>query len=255
MTGPLAKRNLSPAARALLLSLAALLLFAAQIALSQLGVGVAGLFSYRRVDPSGAFAWISVHHVAQGAAALAAMALISLLFKVDFKLGLGDRRAGMRIVLWFTVIMTAYHIAMGFLLNALSLFKPFAHPVNARNVLGALAFQLFLSGTSEELLFRALPITLLSMIAKSTFSLLRGRVRLPLVVVITALMFSLAHINWSGNPFRLHYDVLQLLFALAMGIVEGWAYVRTGSVVYPMMMHGISNGLVTGVAVILPAVF
>ena len=162
---------------------------------------------------------------------------------------------GIRIVLWFTVIVAAYQFAMWFLLDALSLFKPFAYPVNIRNVLGAMAFQLLLSGTSEELLFRAFPITLLSLFTAKTFRLFSGRVNMPLSVIIAAVTFSLAHINWTVDPFRLQYDILQLLYALAMGIIQGWAYVKTRSVVYPMIMHGISNVLVTGISIVMPVLF
>ena len=220
-----------------------------------MGIRAADLFSYQSIDPHGAFAWISVHHIVQGLAILAAMALIMVLYKADFRLGLGDKRLGIRIVLWFTVIVAAYQFAMWFLLDALSLFKPFAYPVNIRNVLGAMAFQLFLSGTSEELLFRAFPITLLSLFTAKTFRLFSGRVNMPLSVIIAAVTFSLAHVNWTVDPFRLQYDILQLLYALAMGIIQGWAYVKTRSVVYPMMMHGISNVLVTGISIVMPVLF
>jgi membrane protease YdiL (CAAX protease family) len=122
-------------------------------------------------------------------------------------------------------------------------------------VLGAMAFQLFLSGTSEELLFRAFPITLLSILVSKTFRLFNDRVSVPLSVIIAVVTFSLAHINWSLDPFRLQYDILQLLYALAMGIVQGWAYVITRSVLYPMVMHGISNVLVTGISIVMPVLF
>ncbi len=255
MLTPLVEKRLSPVVRTLLVIFAAVLLFAVQTALSLLGMRTADLFSYRSFDPNGAFAWISVHHIVQGAAALLLMGLLSLAFKLDFKLGLGDKRTGMRIVLWFTIIIAAYQFAMWFLLDALSLFEPFRYPVNVRNVLGVSLFQLFLSGTSEELLFRAFPVALLSLLSRKAFHLFRGRVCLPLSVVIAAVMFSLAHINWTVSPFQLHYDVLQLLYALAMGIIQGWAYVKTGSVVYPMMMHGISNVLVTVISIVMPVLF
>ncbi len=255
MIAPLTKKPLPIFLRALLILLAALLLFAVQIVFSQLGVRIADLFSFRRINPSNAFAWISVHHIVQGAAILIVMALISFLFRTDFHLGLGDKRLGMRIVLLFTAIIAVYQFALWFLLDALSLFKPFAYPVNTQNVLGAMSFQLFLSGTSEELLFRAFPITLLSMLTSKTFRLFKTQVSVPLSVVIAAVTFTLAHINWTVNPFRLQYDVLQLLYALAMGIIQGWAYVKTRSVVYPMMMHGISNVIVSVISIVMPILF
>ncbi len=255
MTAPLEKKTLAPILQAFLITLAALIIFAVQIVLSQMGVHAANLFSYHKIDPSGAFAWISIHHIVQGVAGFVVMAFLSLFFKVDFKLGLGDKHTGMRIVFWFTVIIAIYQFAMWFLLDALSLFIPFAYFVNTRNVLGYVSFQLFLSGPSEELLFRAFPVTLLSLLSAKTFRFFKGRVHLPLAVLIAAVMFSLAHINWTTSPFTLHYNILQLLYALAMGIIQGWAYVKTRSVVYPMMMHSISNVLVTGFSIIMPILF
>ena len=38
---------------------------------------------------------------------------------------------------------------------------PYEYELNIANVFGTLGFQLLLSGTSEEILFRALPITVL----------------------------------------------------------------------------------------------
>jgi len=77
-----------------------------------------------------------------------------------------------------------------------------------------------------------------------------------LAVLIAAVLFSLAHINWTLYPFLIrHMDVPQLLYALAMGILQGWVYVKTGSVVYSMMIHGISNALVVGYSIALPIMF
>lgn len=241
--------------KALLILLACVLMFAVQTALALLGARTASLFDYSAFDPNHAFAWISVHHVVQGAAALIVMALLSLLFKLSFHLGLGEKRMGMRIVLWFTVIIAVYQFAIWFVLNAFHLTKPFAYPVTFKNVLGVLSFQLLLSGTSEELLFRAFPVTLLMLAAPKSYRLFNNKVELPLSVILAAVLFSLGHVNWALNPFRLQYDILQLLYALAMGIIQGWAYVKTRSVVYPMMMHGISNVLVTVLSIVMPLLF
>lgn len=240
---------------ALFVLLAAIVLFAVQTVFALLGVRIANLFSYWSFDPDGAFAWISVHHIVQGALALVLMGILALAFRLDFKLGLGDKRAGMRIVLWYTVILAAFELVRWFGGNALSDPNLFDYPVNPRNVLGVLGFQLLLSGTSEELLFRALPVTLLLLLTQKTFRLFRRRVQLPLSVIIAGVIFAMAHFSWTTNPFQLHFDVEQLLFAFVLGTIQGWAYVKTGSIVYPMMMHGIYNTLNTGYSIVLPMLF
>jgi membrane protease YdiL (CAAX protease family) len=249
------RRILPPVLLAVLMILAAAAMFVLQTGIARIGIWAAGLFNYRAIDPDGAFLWISVHHIAQGLAALGLMLLLSRLFRLDFHLGMGKKRLGFAIVLWFTGLVFVYQFGMWFVLNALHLAKPFPYPVNARNLLGYFGFQLLLSGTSEELLFRALPITLLLMLSQGRISLFEGRVKLSLAVITAAVLFSIGHINWSTHPFRLSYDVSQLLYALLMGLVQGWAYEKAGSVVYPMMMHGISNVFVTAVSLVLPVFF
>lgn len=255
MITPLNNRRLAPYLRALRVVLMTALLFILQTALAQLSVRIADMFTYRSIDPSAAFAWISVHHIAQGLLALVLMAVLYLLFGLDFKLGLGDRRLGLRLMLIVTQVLIAYQLLAALILNLLRIYKAFPHAVNAWNVLGSLGFQLLLSGTSEELLFRAFPIVLLSLVTDRAFVLFRGRVVLPLSVLISSVIFSLAHINWSLSPFLIRQmDVMQLMYALAMGILQGWVYVKTKSVVYAMMIHGISNTLVVGYSIVLPMI-
>lgn len=256
MIAPLNSRKIAPPMQALLALLATLLLFTVQTVFAQLSIRIADMANYRAIDPLAAFAWISVHHVAQGLLTLLVMAALHLLFGLDFKLGLGDKRLGLRLVLIVTLGLMVYQLIIAVLFNALGVYKVFPYPINATNVLGTLGFQLLLSGTSEELLFRALPIVILSLATDKAFVLFRGKIVLPVAVLISAVLFSVAHINWSLHPFFIrHMDVPQLLYTLALGILQGWVYFKTGSVVYAMMIHGISNVLVVGYSIVLPMLF
>ncbi len=74
---------------------------------------------------------------------------------------------------------------------------------------------------TEELLFRGI--------------ILRGllsRTRPAFAVLVSALLFALVHLN----PW-------QFISALCLGLVLGWAYLRTGSVLLCILGHAISNGL------------
>lgn len=84
--------------------------------------------------------------------------------------------------------------------------------LDQRNVLGTLGFQLLLSGTSEEILYRALPITVLVL-----------------------------------SPFAADANISQLFYAFAIGSVQGMAYQESRSVLYPVLMHSVSNVLMVGV--------
>lgn len=121
------------------------------------------------------------------------------------------------------------------------LLRPYKYPMNIRNITGTLAFQLLLTGPSEEILFRALPITILAFFMRKDASK-----KVPIATTIAAALFSIAHINWYTGPFRIEYDIFQLGYAFAIGIVQGLALQKTGSIYYSMAIHSISNIISVG---------
>lgn len=142
----------------------------------------------------------------------------------------------------FTAVMAAYVLISFSIGYAMGTIAPYAYPLNAENLCGTLGFQLLLSGPSEELLFRALPVTLL---AGAMGKKERGR-GISAEVIIAALLFSIAHVNWSFYPAAVSFDWIQLVTALVLGLVYGVVYQRTRSILYPMLMHSISNVLMVG---------
>ncbi len=116
-------------------------------------------------------------------------------------------------------------------------------PLDKRNVIGTLGFQLFLSGPSEEILFRALPITVLVYILGQSITLKGG---ITLEAVLASILFSIAHINWSLFPLTVEANYFQLGYAFVLGIIQGVAYQKSRSILYPMLMHSTSNVLMVG---------
>jgi len=123
MIAPLNSKKVAPPVQALLALLTTMLLFALQTALAQLSIRIADMFNYRAIDPLGAYAWISVHHVAQGLLTFLVMAALYLLFGLDFKLGLGNKRLGMRLVLIVTAGLMVYQLLIAFLFIALGVYN------------------------------------------------------------------------------------------------------------------------------------
>lgn len=234
-----------------------LTLFVFQQLASGSGILVANLFSYTRIDPDGQFMWISVHHIVQMAVALAAIWLLTAVWGIDFGLRVGNLRAGLRAMGWFFSVFIPYTVGAYAVMMLLGGEPTYAFPLTPRNVLGTLGFQLFLSGTAEELLFRALPISVMwHLLGKGRLigfgsSPKRRPYRRPGLEVygagiVAAVLFAVAHINWSLTPFTLSYDSFQLVYAFVLGIVYAQTYERTGSVVYPMIMHSMANVLMVG---------
>lgn len=223
-----------------------LLVFVFQQIASKAGGFVADCFDYSAIDECGVFAWISVHHVVQMLMALLAVFVLSETCGIRFGLGLGDRKRGAKYLFVFTGIVLAYTA----ITNALSKPPQAGYPMNAKNVIGALGFQLFLSGPSEEILFRALPISVMAHWGMSK-EIKAAKWRVSVAAVIAAALFAAAHIKWTISPFTISADPFQLVYCLVLGTVYGVVFQRTKSVLYPMLMHSITNVIAVGLGFIL----
>jgi uncharacterized protein len=207
---------------------------------------IADLFNYHTIDPDGSYAWITVHHLAQAIIFLLIIALISKFKRLNYGFSWGNIEAGKNYVLSFTLIFAAGSLAshvITFLTNA---FQPFPYPLTSVNIFGQLGFQLFLSGPSEELIFRAFAITLLALSIRGRF--LKGKV--SYANFIAAIIFGLAHVKFSFAPCAAEYSLYQVFLSVTLGIFYGDCYEKTGSVYYPMIMHSISNVVMVSLTVI-----
>ncbi len=219
------------------------------LAVPRFGGFIANQFDYRAIDPDGAFAWISVHHIVQAMVFLVLMVAIGRARGVDFGFGWGDRAVGFRFVLIFSLFFAGYIVVSMGIVLAFGTFSLFPYPLTLRNVAGQLGFQLLLSGPSEELIFRAFAITMLAFATRRTIA--NGR--LSVATIIAAVIFGLAHVGISLSPFALTGDPFQVVYATGLGIAYGICYERSKSVYYPMMMHSISNVIAVGVSAVATA--
>ena len=207
---------------------------------------VADQFDYSAVDPDGAFAWISVHHIVQAAIFLVIMILISRFSSIKFGFGPGNKTVGWFYVRLFLKIFSAYAVISILIVTIIGSFQIFPYPLTAGNIAGQLGFQLLLSGPSEELIFRAFAITMFSIPLKRRF--FRGK--LSSACLLAAVIFGLAHIGISLNPIAFSYDPGQVVYAAALGIFYGICYEESESMIYPMIMHSISNVAAVGISII-----
>lgn len=228
-------------AAAWILSLSALLLIVPRIA----GL-VADAFDYSHIDPDGAFAWITVHHIVQALVFLVTMILITQRQGIHFGFGWGNREVGLKWVRIFALIFAVYVVVSLLLQTATSTFQLFPYPLTARNITGQLGFQLLLSGPSEELMFRAFAITMLGLRIKG--GVCKGL--LSYVNIIAAVIFALAHVGVTFEPFAVSYNPFQLVYAFALGLAYGACYEQSKSLYYPMIMHSMSNVVAVSVSIV-----
>ncbi|MFO7612035.1 MAG: type II CAAX endopeptidase family protein [Clostridia bacterium] len=224
------------------------LLFLALLLLSipRLSGTIASLFNYNAIDPDGAYAWISVHHIVQALIFIGIIIGIKKFKPISFGFGWGDRKVGIKYVLRFTLIFGLGSLASHVLTILTNSFQPFAYPLTATNIIGQMGFQLLLSGPSEELIFRAFAITMLTLLFKNRII----NAKISNANIIAAVIFGLAHVGFSFAPFEIRYSLFQVILAIVLGIFYGDCYEKTKSIYYPMMMHSISNIIMVGFSII-----
>lgn len=206
----------------------------------QIAGQIAHLFNYDSIDPNRAFMWISVHHIVQAVIILLLMIIIvkfSPLSFNSFGLQVGNKKVGIRYVKIFTLGFLVYALVSIGMVLMFNTFNQFPYPLSFRNAIGQLSFQLFLSGPSEELIFRGFVMTILALFIHRR--ILNNR--FSIVNIIAAIIFVLAHVGFKLSPFELTYDPMQLVYVFVLGVVYGDCFEKTKSVIYPMLLHSISN--------------
>lgn len=229
--------------RALSYGIVVLLLLVFQATLSKVGSAVANSLSYERLDPQNAFLWVSVHHITEMAIVMAVILLLGKLFKANFGFGIGDRRKGTRYIKVYVAVFAGIALLCHILMLIYDMLPTYNFPLNSRNILGTLGFQFFLSGPAEELLYRALPITVLVRIFETN---VRKTYGITPETVIASVLFAVAHVKWYLSPFAIEVNAFQLLYTFVLGAIQGKAYQDSRSILYPMFMHSISNVLMVG---------
>jgi uncharacterized protein len=170
--------------------------------------------------------------------------------KIKFNLGLGDTKTGLRYLKRFMLFFFLYTLITFLVILVFRQFEPFPFPINMRNISGYLGFQLFLSGPSEELIFRAFAITMFSVLITNK----RIDRHLSYANLFAMLVFGLAHVAISFSPIGFAYAIPQIILAIGLGYFYGDCYEKSKSVIYPMIMHSYTNVLMVGITIILTIV-
>lgn len=208
---------------------------------STLAGTIANLFNYNDLDSDHVFMNVSVHHIIQMIIALTAIYFVGKKFKLQFNLKFVFSKSGIAYTLIFCVVICIYVLLSYFIGYNAGTIQAYDYPLSPSNIVGTLGFQLFLSGPSEEILFRALPITIFLSMFKSSASNRKNAI----AILLSCALFSLAHI--SLNFTVLVFDWFQLVYAFILGAAYAVTYIKSKSIVYPMIMHSMSNVLMVGI--------
>lgn len=223
--------------------IAYILLAVAQVLLGKAGTLAADLIPYRQFDPFDSFAGISIHHATELILALAILLALTKLLGLDFYFQTGDRKKGIKYLMIFVAAFLVITVVQHSIMALNNQLPVYAFPLDGRNIAGTLSFQLLLSGPAEEVIFRALPIILLIRAFGGSIQI-KGSVTLE--VVLASLLFAFAHVRWSLIPLTFEANFFQLIYAFALGTIQGIVYQKSRSILYPVLMHSLSNVLMVG---------
>lgn len=210
--------------------------------------------AFAGLDPDGVFAWSFLHHIVQTLLTILVIMILAAIWRrpaAEWGLNLNKRDWSLTMFWRFCLGCTLYALVSAWMLmSASGPASAVNHPMTARNVTGNLLFMFTMPGISEELLFRALIMTIL---ARSW----RGTVQFPGFQVssaglMAAIVFSLAHIGFTVFPLKITYmDPMQLGVALGLGVFYAVMYDHTKSLLGPVLVHNASDGLLAAVSYLL----
>ena len=232
------EKNIQSRKKYLIAAVSVVVLFALQYLFSWLGGYISRLFDYSSVDNDGLFMQVSVHHIVQMACALIVIILLNRLAKIGgFKLRPEYDPKGIKYTVIFCAVLLLYYLGAYIVGHFTQMISTYDYELNSTNVIGTLGFQLFLSGPSEEILFRSLPVAFLIYVLKPD-----SRKDRVIAIACAAVLFGLAHIDFP----TLTIPWFQVCYAFILGLAYGFTLVRTKSIIYPMIMHSMSNVISVG---------
>lgn len=203
-------------------------------------------------DPGNTWSVITVHHLFQGLVALAlvfAYARFSKTGMADFGFTRARFHESLRPVGVFCLFWLIIQFAFGYLhIYVLKLPYSLPYRINTFNFTTYFLFEVLLSGTSEEILFRSMILLVISHILRNESK----PFRLAAAIGISTFIFMLDHISFTLSPFRLtHFNVYQQLTALVCALFYAWLIEKYKTVYSAMLAHNLVNGVITVAALVL----
>jgi membrane protease YdiL (CAAX protease family) len=197
-------------------------------------------------------AFLYLQHGLQAALSLAAILGLRRLINADFGLRWPDSLRSVAVAGGLSFAIFAAFTLVAYLPNILSQTAPLLpHPLNARSVAGWSFFQGVFVGPTEEILFRSLLIGYLATALPGAIRV--GRLTVSWAVVIAAILFGLAHLPGNlGAPWW--RNLFSVTYACALGLVYGYWFERSRSVLVPAIAHNITDlaALLTAFALAAP---
>lgn len=193
--------------------------------------------TFSHLDEDGVFAWLMVHHVLLLGLTMLAIFVVDRGKLSEWGFNLQKLPTSLLIIAGF---IPAFSLIEFMYMSGRPYVTDF--PQNSFNNLGWQGFQYFFSGLGEEPLFRGFIIVLmLNSLRTSNLSI---RTQQVVAIAVSTVLFMYAHLDVDWLTFSVtHYDFSQLTKALQFGIFLGVVFVYTQSLLAPIILHGLANGI------------
>ena len=96
-------------------------------------------------------------------------------------------------------------------------------------------------GLNEELIYRGFLLAILNKLIPPKFTLFAAPVGWG--VIVTSVLFGLLHGVWLDSSLTFHLDTIALRNSTVSGLVFAWLRERTGSLLVPILAHGLEDVL------------
>ncbi len=146
---------------------------------------------------------------------------------------------GWFIPIWLLLVILFYVIG----LNCIAEFDAYVshyYVIDKLRMQKNLVTKCLLAGFGEEPFFRGFIVSSLVTIIIRYVGI--GKVKIPLVAIISGLLFALAHIEYQIMPFKIIYiDVVQLSVTFILGTFWSIMLIKTKSILGPIIAHTCAN--------------
>ncbi len=189
--------------------------------------------------------WDFVHHIIQMILALGVMILPfwrkSL---VDWGFNNREKKKNKAIIIKFTLGFLVFYTFGEIIYLWLSGWPSVMNfNINEFNVWGKIIFAFTMPGLSEEVLFRALIMGILFLGWQKSITI--GKLIIPYAGIIAAILFAISHVGFTLIPFEIYYyNITQLVVAFILGVFYSYIYVDTKSLLAPIIIHNLWDGVV-----------
>jgi len=199
------------------------------------------------LDKDNAFLLITIHHFIQALIGLSIIGIILLITDhsiSEFGFQLKGFKSSLRPMVLFGIAFVGVQLIGAFLYVYMFNYPlQFSYVLTPYNFIGQFLFQILLSGTSEEILFRSLVLFIIAVTTRKYAE--NARTIYISKIVISSIVFMAGHLGISFDPFKIVYvNWLQQVTCLSVSLFYCWLLLKYKCIYSCMITHNVLNGFV-----------